>query len=562
VKRWLGPALAAPATLWLLLAFAAPVVVVFLLSFQPEGDAFAPLQLFPSLDQYKAVFADPFYAKVLFKTALLALGVCLASVVLAYPLAMWIVSLRAKWRPLAIAAVLTPLLVNVVVRSLGVELLLAPDGLINGLLGLLRLPKAGHMLYNYGAVGVGLVQAFLPFMVLALYDVLQSASPRVLEAAESLGASRPVRFFSVELPLSLPGLRAGVTFVFLMASTTYVSARMLGGKIAWTTGMVVWQEVLENLDAQFASALAMVMTVIAVAATLVIALGARKLMPWLAGRPSRALALPRPLVAAIDAVVPPLSKALVAVTLGLLLLPLVLVFVQSFNDVPQATMAGFKGFTLRWYRQLFAQGLYLDSFWVSLKLALCASVVTVLLATPAAFSLVRERFFAQPLVAGFWLMPISLPQIAIGVGMLRLLQVFTALPAFLGLLAVHVTITLPYCIGLLRASVLGLDPSLEEAAANLGAGPLRRIALVILPSLAPGLAAAGVMAMLLSFEEVTITSFLTTARMTTLPVRIYAEASYSLEPTVFAVSTLMIALTVLAMIGLGRLVRLDKVFVR
>jgi ABC-type spermidine/putrescine transport system permease subunit II len=285
-------------------------------------------------------------------------------------------------------------------------------------------------------------------------------------------------------------------------------------------------------------------------------------MPWLAARPASAVAWPRPVVAAVDAVVPLLSKVLVVVTFGLLLLPLVLVFVQSFNDVPQATMAGFKGFTLRWYRQLFAQGLYLDSFWVSLKLAAAASLVTVLLAAPAAFSLVRERFFAQPLVAGFWLMPISLPQIAIGMGMLRLLQVFTSLPAFLGLLAVHVTITLPYCIGLLRASVLGLDRAQEEAAANLGAGPINRIFLVILPSLAPGLAAAGVMAMLLSFEEVTITSFLTTARMTTLPVRIYAEASYSLEPTVFAVSTLMIALTVLAMIGLGRLVRLDKVFVR
>lgn len=558
----LGPALAAPATLWLLLAFAAPVVVVLLLSFQPEGDAFAPLTLVPSLDQYKAIFADPFYARTLLKTTLLALGVCLASVVLAYPLALWIVSLKAKWRPLAIAAVLTPLLVNVVVRSLGVELLLAPDGLINDLLGVLHLPKAPHLLYNYGAVGVGLAQAFLPFMVLALYDVLQSAPPRVLEAAESLGASRPVRFFAVELPLSLPGLRAGVTFVFLMASTTYVSARMLGGKIAWTTGMVVWQEVLENLNAQFASALAMVMTVIAVAASLIIAVAARRLTPWLAQRPARALALPRPVVAAIDAVLPVLSKVLVVLTLGLLLLPLALVFVQSFNDVPQAAMAGFKGFTLRWYRQLFASGLYLDSFWVSLKLAVAAALVTVLIATPAAFSLVRTRFFAQPLIAGFWLMPISLPQIAIGVGMLRLLQVWTALPAFVGLLAVHVTVTLPYCIGVLRASVLGLDQSLEEAAANLGAGPVRRLFLVILPTLAPGLAAAGIMAMLLSFEEVTITSFLTTARMTTLPVRIYAEASYSLEPTVFAVSTLMIVLTVLAMVGLGKLVRLDKVFAR
>ena len=137
------------------------------------------------------------------------------------------------------------------------------------------------------------------------------------------------------------------------------------------------------------------------------------------------------------------------------------------------------------------------------------------------------------------------------------MQTVTALPAFLGLLAVHVTITLPYCVGLLRASVLLLDRSQEEAAANLGAGPLRRIVLVILQALAPGLAAAGIMAVLLSFEEVTITSFLTTARMTTLPVRIYAEASYSLEPTVFAVSTLMIGLTVVAMLAVGRLVRLD-----
>ncbi len=562
MKRWLGPALAAPVTLWLLAAFAAPVLVVVVLSFQPMGDFFAPLTLVPSFEQYASIVSDPFYAGVLLRTTGLALGVCAASVVLAYPLALWIVSLPGRWRPLAISAVLIPLLVNVVVRSLGVELLLAPDGLINDVLALLHLPKAGHMLYNYGAVGLGLVQVFLPFMALSLYDVLQSASPRVLEAAESLGASRPVRFFMVELPMSLPGLRAGVTFVFLMASTTYVSARMLGGKIAWTTGMVVWQEVLENLDAQFASALAMVMTVIAVLATVIIALAARRLMPWLALRPARAAALPRPLTALIDLAVPWTARILVALSLGLLLLPLVLVFVQSFNDVPQATMAGFRGFTWRWYAQLFGQGLYLDSFWVSLKLALAASAVTVLLAAPAAFCLVRTRFPGQALLAGFWIFPISLPQIAIGIGMLRLLQTFTALPAFLGLLLVHVTVCLPYCIGLLRASVMGLDQTQEEAAASLGAGPLQRIALVIAPALAPGLAAAAIMAVLLSFEEVTITSFLTTARMTTLPVRIYAEASYSLEPTVFAVSTLMIAFTVLAMLGVGRLVRLDRVFAR
>jgi ABC-type spermidine/putrescine transport system permease subunit II len=133
---------------------------------------------------------------------------------------------------------------------------------------------------------------------------------------------------------------------------------------------------------------------------------------------------------------------------------------------------------------------------------------------------------------------------------------------FLGLLAVHVTVALPYCIGLLRASVLQLNRTLEEAASGLGANAFRSFLLVVLPDLAPGLATAAIVAALLSFEEVTITSFLTTARTITLPVRIYAEASYSLTPTVFAISTLMIAMTTLTLFILGRVVRLDRVFSR
>ncbi|HXJ03428.1 MAG TPA: ABC transporter permease, partial [Micropepsaceae bacterium] len=354
MKNWLGPALAAPATIWLLLAFAAPFLIVVLMAVQPESDPFAPLVLIPSATQFQAIFEDNFYLSVLWKTTMLAAGVCAATTVLAYPLALWVISLKPKWRPLAISAVLVPLLINVVVRSLGIELLLAPDGLINAALSLFGLPRAPNMLYNYGAIAVGLVQVFLPFMVLALYDVLQATSPRVLEAARSLGASRATQFFSVELPMSLPGLRAGLTFVFLMASTTYVSARMLGGKKAFTTGMLVWQEVLENLNGQFASALALMMTLIAVAASVAIAIAMGWLTPWLVFRPARAWAMPRLVTNVLDIIVPPLARVLIAIALLLLLLPLALVFIQSFNDVPQATMAGFRAFTLRWYEQLFS----------------------------------------------------------------------------------------------------------------------------------------------------------------------------------------------------------------
>lgn len=562
MRNWLGPVLALPATIWLLLAFAAPFLIVVLLALQPDADPFAPLMLTPHGTQFEAIFADSFHPSVLAKTTLLAAGVCLATIVLGYPLALWIVSLNARWRPLAMSAVLVPLLINVVVRSLGIELLLAPDGLINICLSLVGLPRAPNMLYNYGAIGVGLVQVFLPFMVLALYDALQAAPPRVLEAAESLGASRTARFFAVELPMSLPGLRAGLTFVFLMASTTYVSARMLGGKKAWTTGMLVWQEVLENLNAPFASALALMMTLISVAVSVAIAVVIWRMTPWLALRSARAWAMPRGVAGFLDAVMPPLATCLVVVALALLLLPLALVLVQSFNDVPQATMAGFRGFTLQWYAAIFTEGLYFDSFWISLQLAVATSLVTVALAVPAAFALVRTSFPGKTVLAGFWMFPISLPQVAIGIGMLRLLQIFTGLPAFLGLLLVHVMVTLPFCIGLLRTSVQQLDLAQEEAASSLGAGALSRLFFVVLPGLAPGLAAAAIVALLLSFEEVTITSFLTTARLTTLPVRIYAEASYSLEPTVYAVSTMMIAMTILAMVVLNRLVRLDRVFAR
>ena len=182
MKNRVGRALAAPVTIWLLVAFAAPLVVVLLLALQAGADPFAPLFSSFSGAQFKEIFSDTFYLFVLLKTTVLAMVVCCATIVLGYPGALWIVSLEPRRRPLAMSIVLVPLLVNVVVRSLGVELLLAPDGLLNFFFKSIGLPTHSHMLYTYGAIGVGLVQAFLPLMVLSLYDVLQATPPRVMEA--------------------------------------------------------------------------------------------------------------------------------------------------------------------------------------------------------------------------------------------------------------------------------------------------------------------------------------------------------------------------------------------
>jgi putative spermidine/putrescine transport system permease protein len=558
----MGPLLAFPVTFWLLLTFAAPFAVLTLLSLHEYPDPFGPIIQPPSAAQFVSIFGDEFLVRIIIATLLLGAGVTALTVLLGYPLALWLVRLPLKWRPLAFAVILIPLLTNVVVRSLGIVLLLAPDGLINQVLGVFGIPPFRQMLYTHGAVALALAQVFMPFMVLALYDVLQGTSARVHEAAESLGASRTARVFLVDLPLSLPGLRAGIIIVFLMASTAYVSATLLGGKKVWTTGMLVWQEALQNLNAPMAAALALVMTLASTVFALLVIGITRKLTPWKSGAPGSSRSVPGWLLRILDLFGPVIGKLLLASSLLLLLLPLVLVIIQSFNDVPQATVAGFRAFTLKWYDRVLFGGAYAASFWISVQLAAATAVLAIGLALPAAFALSRHRFRGLMALSAFWTLPLSLPHVAIGVGMLKLLQAFTAIPPFLGMLSVHVVLVLPFSIALLQASVEQLDKAQEDAAASLGASAPSRFLLVMMPGLAPGLVAAGIMSFLISFGEVTVTSFLTTARMTTLPVRIYAEASFSLEPTVHAVSAILIVVTVLLLMILNRLVRLDRLYAR
>ncbi|MBE3639531.1 ABC transporter permease subunit [Mangrovicoccus algicola] len=562
MKRWIGPVLATPVTAWLLLAFAAPLAVVVLLSLHEYPSPFGPVLVHPSLIQFRTILSDGFYMSIIAETVALGLAVTVVSAILGYPLAHWLARMPGRWRALAFAVILIPLLTNVVVRSLGIMLLLSPKGLLNSAAGLIGLGPFEGMLFTHGAVIVALAQVFMPFMVLALYDNLQNTSPRIHEAAESLGASPAVRFLTVDFPLSLPGLRSGIIVVFLMTVTSYVSATLLGGKKVWTIGMLVMQEAIQNLNATMASALSLVMTVVGLGFIALVTLALGRFMTWRKGVPARPMDVPMPLARIVDLAGPLLSRIALACAIGLLLLPLGLVVVQSFNDVPLATAAGFKGFTLEWYRRVLVAGDYTANFLISVKLAFASVVTGLILALPAGFALARHPFRGRGTLLAFWMLPLSLPGIAIAVGMLKLLQIYLAVPPFIGLMAVHVVVILPFMITLLTTSVMALDPALEEASASLGANAVRTFVHVTLPSLAPGLFAAGLVGFLMSFGEVTVTAFLTTARLTTLPVRIYSEATFALEPTAHAISALLIGVTIIALGVLGRFVRLDRLYSR
>jgi putative spermidine/putrescine transport system permease protein len=556
-----------PLVLWLAAGFALPMAVVALLSLQPAGEVFAPIGLDLTAAHFQQILGDGYYLGILGRTLLLAAGVTTACVLLGYPVAAWLAAVPGRWKSVAIAVVLVPLLTNVVVRSLGVMLLLAPGGAVAGLLSLVGLGDV-RLLFTWFAVGVALTQVFLPFMIMALYDGLQGQDRRLLEAAHGLGAGPARAFLGVTLPMTLPALRGGIVVVFLLSSTAYVSATLLGGKKVVVSGMLVMQEAMALLNYPFAAALAMVMLACSVLATLAVNLSVSRLTPWLALRPPGPLRGSRwPALSAVawrvaDRLGPWLHRGLLALALGLLLFPMVLVVVASFNDVPQATVAGFRGFTLRWYAMVLDNERYLEALLISAQLAAATVLVALLLSVPAAFALARQRLWRPELVVALLMLPLALPGIAKAVGMLKLLQWFNQIPPFLGLLLVHVVMVAPFMLAMLRASVGALDRSLEEASQGLGGRPVTTWWRVILPQLAPGLVAAGVIGFLISFGEVTVTAFLVTAQTQTLPVRIYAEATFSLENTVNAVSTLIIAATVLVLALLGRYVRLDHAWRR
>jgi putative spermidine/putrescine transport system permease protein len=558
--------LALPYGLWLLAAFAAPLGAVALLSVQDSSGMFEPLSLVPSAAQYAEILEDRFYLRVFLSTLALGAAVAGCCAVLGYPLALWLTRLPPRWKPLGFAIVLVPLLTNVVVRSLGIILLLAPRGVIGSLAVELGLPRP-DLLFGWFAVGLALTQVFLPFMVLALYDVLESQDKRLEEAAGGLGAGPATRFWRVTFPLSLPGLRAGLVITFLLASESYVSAALVGGRKVLVTGMVVVKEGVDVLNYPLASALAMLMLGAGVLATFLIGRVVAAATPWIAGRVPRwrigvPPALRRGLVLTAEILAPVVSRVLLTIAILLLVFPLLLVAVASVNDSPQATVAQFLGFTWRWYAMVLQNERYLADAWMSLQLALATVAVSLAIALPAAFALVRGGFRGREALGALYMLPLALPGIAIGLGMLRLLQWFTALPPFLGILAVHVVLVAPFMLALLRASVAQLDRALEEAAGGLGAPPPRVFRRVILPQLGPGIAVACVIGFLISFGEVTVTAFLTTARMQTLPVRIYAEASFSLENTVNAISTIFILMTVALLLLVNRVMPLDRVWRR
>jgi putrescine transport system permease protein len=221
--------------------------------------------------------------------------------------------------------------------------------------------------------------------------------------------------------------------------------------------------------------------------------------------------------------------------------PILVLIGYSFNASPLVTVWG--GFSSRWYGALFSDAPLLAAAWVSLKVAILASLVATALGTLAALVLERHgRFRGRALFTGLVFGPIVMPEVMIG---LSLLLMFIGIGLDRGLLTIviaHATFCTGFVAVVVAARLRGLDRSLEEAAADLGATPLRVLTTVTLPLLAPAIAAGALLAFTLSLDDLVIASFVSGPGSTTLPMRLYSQVRLGVNPEINAASTLLIGL--------------------
>jgi putative spermidine/putrescine transport system permease protein len=224
----------------------------------------APAGSPPTLANYAKMFGDVFYVKVLLQTLALGVVVTALTLVMGYPVAYFLARTRSRWRQLLVFLVISPLVVSIVIRSYGWMVLLGRVGTVNAALQALGVvDQPLPLMYNWFGVVVALTHVLLPFMILTLASVIEGIPESLEDTAAVLGAGWWSRFRHVVLPLSMEGVGAGVTLVFMLTIGSFVSVLLLGGSDTLILPLLIYQQVI-LINNNFAAALGMFLLAISV----------------------------------------------------------------------------------------------------------------------------------------------------------------------------------------------------------------------------------------------------------------------------------------------------------
>ena len=245
-------AASAPYLVWMVLFIVVPMLLVAYFAFTDSSGAFT-LENIARVGQYSNVFLRSIWLGALSTVICLVLG---------YPVAYLISKSSLKRQSVLLMLIMLPMWMNFLLRTYAWMTLLEDSGLINSFLSLFGLPPF-HMINTQGAVVLGMVYDYIPFMVLPLYTVLSKIDPAVVEAAQDLGANGRGEFLRVTFPLSMPGVISGVTMVFVPSVSTFIISKMLGGGANLMIGDLIEMQFLGSAyNPNLGSAISLVLMVL------------------------------------------------------------------------------------------------------------------------------------------------------------------------------------------------------------------------------------------------------------------------------------------------------------
>jgi len=247
-----------PYMVWIFAGIVIPMLLILLYAITKHGNSVMAFQF--TLDNFIKFF-DPVFIKVLMKSLEVALVTTFFCIILGYPIAYIIANTSEKYQTLLLLLITMPMWINMLVRTYSWISILSDKGLINGFLVYLHLSPV-KMMYTDFAVILGMVYNFLPFMILSIYTALAKMDKAIINASYDLGANRFQTFLRVVFPLSLSGVIAGITLVFLPAVSTFVIPKLLGGGQYMLIGNLIENQFITVGEWNFGSAISLIMAAI------------------------------------------------------------------------------------------------------------------------------------------------------------------------------------------------------------------------------------------------------------------------------------------------------------
>jgi spermidine/putrescine transport system permease protein len=235
--------------------------------------------------------------------------------------------------------------------------------------------------------------------------------------------------------------------------------------------------------------------------------------------------------------------------------PIVAVVLLSFGQ--NVSVLTLQNLSLQWYARVIRNDQVLRALWFSVQIGVLASGLAVVVGTLAAFGLVRGSFRGKAALQAALFSPMIVPEIILAVALLALFVLLRIPRGYVALVVGHTLLILPYVVSIVGARLYGFDRSLEEAAMNLGARPIRTMVEVTLPLMAPAIICAALIAFKVSFDEVVGSMFWSSVRDQTLPVVVFAMLNWDLTPQVNAIGTIMVAVT-LCLLGAYQLAEMQQ----